>query len=73
MGLRRAPDPEFSELGRGTYQMEQISLTSAGLAATDLKPTAVAGLLRDAIAEDRDLFTLPDLRSAPAAQLSHGR
>jgi hypothetical protein len=43
------------------------------LAATDLKPAAVAGLLRDAIAEDRDLFTLPDLRSAPAAQSSRGR
>jgi len=32
----------------------------ADLAATDLKPAAVAGLLRDAVTEDRDLFTLPD-------------
>ena len=56
---------------RLTYQLEQIPLT-AGLEAIDLKPTAVAGLLRDAIAEGRDLFTLPDLRSAPAAQIPRG-
>ncbi len=42
--------PEFSEPGRGTYQLEQIPLTLAGLGAIDLKPAAVAGLLRDAIA-----------------------
>jgi hypothetical protein len=64
--------PEFSEPGRGTYQLEQIPLTVAGLDAIDLKPTAVAGLLRDAIASGRDLFTLPDLRSAPAAQVPRG-
>jgi ADP-ribose pyrophosphatase YjhB (NUDIX family) len=61
--------PEFSEPGRGTYQLEQIPLTAAGLDAIDLRPPAIAGLLRDAIAEGRDLFTLPDLRSAPAAQV----
>jgi ADP-ribose pyrophosphatase YjhB (NUDIX family) len=64
--------PEFSEPGRGTYQLEQIPLTVAGLDAIDLKPPAVAGLLRDAIASGRDLFTLPDLRSAPAAQVPRG-
>ena len=58
--------PEFGEPGRGTYQLEQISLTAAGLDAIDLKPPAVAGLLRDAVASGRDLFTLPDLRSTPA-------
>jgi 8-oxo-dGTP pyrophosphatase MutT (NUDIX family) len=57
--------PEFSEPGRDIYQLEQIPLTAAGLDAIDLKPAAVAGLLRDAIASGRDLFTLPDLRSAP--------
>jgi 8-oxo-dGTP pyrophosphatase MutT (NUDIX family) len=62
--------PEFSEPGRGTYQLEQVPLTAAGLAAIDLKPAAVAGLLRDALAEGRDLFTLPDLRSAPATQVA---
>ncbi len=55
--------PEFSEPGHGTYPLEQIQLTAAGLGVIDLQPAAVAGLLRDAIAEGRDLFTLPDLRS----------
>jgi 8-oxo-dGTP pyrophosphatase MutT (NUDIX family) len=64
--------PEFSEPGRGTYQLEQIPLTAAGLGAIDLKPAEIAGLLHDAIASGRDLFTLPDLRSAPAAQVPHG-
>ena len=64
--------PEFSEPGRGTYQLEQIPLTAAGLGAIDLKPTAVAGLLRDATAEGRDLFALPDQRSAPAAEVPRG-
>ena len=61
--------PEFSEPGRGTCQLEQIPLTAAGLGAIDLKSAAVAGLLRDLIASGRDLFTLPDLRSAPAAHV----
>jgi ADP-ribose pyrophosphatase YjhB (NUDIX family) len=59
--------PEFTETGRGTYELDQIPLTDAGLGAIDLKPAEVAVLLRDAIASGRDLFTLPDLRSVPAA------
>jgi ADP-ribose pyrophosphatase YjhB (NUDIX family) len=55
--------PEFSEPGRGIYQLEQIPMTVAGLTAIDLKPAAVADLLRDAIGQGRDLFTLPDLRA----------
>ena len=61
--------PEFSEPGGGTYQLEQIPLTAAGLGAIDLKPAAVAGLLRDAVAAGRDLFTLPDLRSGPVLRM----
>ena len=64
--------PEFSEPDRGTYQLDQVPLTTAGLGVIDLQPTAIAGLLRDAIAEGRDLFTLPDLRSGPAAQIPGG-
>jgi 8-oxo-dGTP pyrophosphatase MutT (NUDIX family) len=64
--------PEFTEPGRGTYHLEQVPLTTAGLGVIDLQPIAVAGLLRDAIAEGRDLFTLPDLRSGPAAQIPGG-
>ena len=48
---------------------EQIPLTAAGLGAIDLKPAAVAGLLRDAVAAGRDLSTLPDLRSGPALRM----
>jgi ADP-ribose pyrophosphatase YjhB (NUDIX family) len=55
--------PEFSEPGRGIYQLEQIPLTLAGLTAIDLKPAAVAELLRNAVGKGRDLFTLPDLRA----------
>jgi 8-oxo-dGTP pyrophosphatase MutT (NUDIX family) len=62
--------PEFSEPGRGTYQLEQIPLTAAGLGAIDLKPTTIAALLRDAIGSGRDLFTLPDLRSTPSEHIS---
>ena len=61
--------PEFSEPGGGTYQLEQIPLTAGGLGAIDLKPAAVAGLLHDAVAAGRDLFTLPDLRSGPALRM----
>ncbi len=35
-------------------------LTVADLGAIDLKPTAIAALLGDAIAAGRDLFKLPD-------------
>src|SRR5260370_21660284 len=65
--------PEFSEADRGTYQVEQISLTVAELDAIDLKPPAAALLLRDAIASGRDLFTLPDLRSARPVPLAKTR
>ena len=61
--------PEFSEPGGDTYQLEQIPLTAAGLGTIDLKPAAIAGLLRNAVAAGRDLFTLPDLRSAPALRM----
>ena len=68
MGLCRAHRTGVQEPNRGTYQLEQVPLTTAGLGVIDL-PTAIAGLLRGAIAEGRDLFTLPDLRSGPAAQI----
>ncbi len=72
MGLRRANRPRVQRAGTRHYQLEQIPLTAAGLGAIDLKPAAVAGLLRDAIASGHDLFTLPDLRSAPAARAPRG-
>jgi hypothetical protein len=49
------------------------SLEAAGLTAIDLKPGAVAELLRDAIGKGRDLFTLPDLRATSrSAGFRHG-
>jgi 8-oxo-dGTP pyrophosphatase MutT (NUDIX family) len=59
--------PEFTEPGRGQYQLEEIPLTTAGLSGIDLKPDALAVLLRDAVGAGRDLYALPDLRQAPAA------
>ncbi len=77
---RRAPVllpwPDFVPVIRGPYRAGiqrgrsrylpagADSLTVAGLGAIDLKPPAIALLLRDAIASGRDLFTLPDVRPA---------
>jgi hypothetical protein len=57
--------PEFAEGGRGGYGLEEIRLTASGLEAVDLKPAAIANLLRDAVRSGHDLFAMPDLRSAP--------
>jgi ADP-ribose pyrophosphatase YjhB (NUDIX family) len=59
--------PEFAESGRGGYALEEVPLTASGLAAVELKPAAVADLLRHAVRSGLDLFSMPDLRSAPAA------
>jgi ADP-ribose pyrophosphatase YjhB (NUDIX family) len=58
--------PEFSEAGRGGYELEEIPLTASGLESIDLKPARIADLLRDVVISERDLFTMPDLRTAPA-------
>jgi ADP-ribose pyrophosphatase YjhB (NUDIX family) len=59
--------PEFTEAGRGSYELDEIPLTADGLSAIDLQPGQIAGVLRQAVGSGRDLFTMPDLRSAPAA------
>jgi ADP-ribose pyrophosphatase YjhB (NUDIX family) len=64
--------PEFSEAGQGTYELEQVPLTTAGLGVIDLQPDAIARRLRDAVTSGRDLFTLPDLRSGPGARIPGG-
>ncbi|MGH3273014.1 MAG: NUDIX hydrolase [Streptosporangiaceae bacterium] len=58
--------PEFSEPGRGEYQLQEIPLTSDGLSAVSLKPDPLGTLLRQLIGAGRGLFTLPDLRQKPA-------
>jgi 8-oxo-dGTP pyrophosphatase MutT (NUDIX family) len=59
--------PEFSEPGRGTYQLEEIPLTPDGLSTVNLKPAPLAELLLEVVSAGRDLFTMPDLRQSPAA------
>lgn len=54
--------PEFSDPGRGEYQLHEIPMTTDGLAAVSLKPDPLAAMLRQVIGAGRDLFTLPDLR-----------
>ncbi|MET8828941.1 NUDIX domain-containing protein [Streptomyces sp. NPDC004610] len=41
--------PEFSAEGRGEYALEEIPLTSEGLARIDLKPEEIAHILRGAL------------------------
>ncbi|MFF5391183.1 NUDIX domain-containing protein [Streptomyces sp. NPDC013012] len=41
--------PEFSAEGRGEYALEEIPLTTEGLAGIDLKPEEIAHVLRAAI------------------------
>jgi 8-oxo-dGTP pyrophosphatase MutT (NUDIX family) len=63
--------PEFSEIGRGEYQLEEVPLTATALEAVDIKPAEVAALLRATVLDESDghgLFGLPDLRhTEPAA------
>ena len=54
--------PEFNDPTRGTYTVELIPLTSAGLDSINLKPDAVAEFLRGHVAAGSALFDLPDLR-----------
>lgn len=54
--------PEFSEPGRGTYTLEPIPLKPNAWAELNLKPEAVAELIRSALGHDGGLFALPDLR-----------
>ena len=55
--------PEFSEPGRGRYDLEAIPLTPAGLRSIDLKPDAIADLLSRALSQGISPFELPDLRN----------
>jgi 8-oxo-dGTP pyrophosphatase MutT (NUDIX family) len=55
--------PEFSDPTRGSYHIDTIPLTVDALAATTLKPVAVADVLVEHLRHGRDLFALPDLRT----------
>jgi 8-oxo-dGTP pyrophosphatase MutT (NUDIX family) len=53
--------PEFAEAGRGTYELDLVPFTPAGLAAINLKPDAIAQFLAAALDKANDPFDLPDL------------
>lgn len=53
--------PEFSDPGRGTYELEEIPCDADALAAIDLKPSEIATFLTHAL-RTGDLAALPDLR-----------
>jgi 8-oxo-dGTP pyrophosphatase MutT (NUDIX family) len=58
--------PEFTEIGRGRYILDQVPLTSSDLARIDLVPPETADLLQRAASDGTDLFRLPDLRVSTA-------
>lgn len=62
--------PEFTDQDptRGTYELDQIPLTTDALAAIDLKPAQTADLIREA-ALGPGLFALADLRPSMASYL----
>jgi ADP-ribose pyrophosphatase YjhB (NUDIX family) len=56
--------PEFTEAGRGRYELDTVPATAEAVAAVNLKPDAVAQLLIKIFGDEADLFELPDLRAA---------
>jgi ADP-ribose pyrophosphatase YjhB (NUDIX family) len=54
--------PEFTETGRGTYALDAVPMTTAGLDSVTLKPDALTLFLNAALVEHASLFALPDLR-----------
>jgi 8-oxo-dGTP pyrophosphatase MutT (NUDIX family) len=57
--------PEFTQADRGRYELDTVPASADALAAINLRPDQVAQLLIDALRSGGDLFTLPDLRTAP--------
>lgn len=56
--------PEFSEPGRGQYELEEIPLTRDAVASLNLKPDAISAFLVTALQGDDGLSGLPGLRQA---------
>lgn len=54
--------PEFSEPGRGTYELEEIPSHADDVEAIDLKPDEIAEFLTNALRGTGGLAALPDLR-----------
>ena len=53
--------PEFSETGRGCYELEEIPLTVEAMNGIDLKPSELAALIKDCLHGGGGIFTLADL------------
>jgi hypothetical protein len=60
--------PEFSEPGRGTYELEQIPSDADAVEGIDLKPAEIAVFLARALRDARGLAALPDLRETGRAR-----
>ncbi|MDR0343004.1 MAG: NUDIX domain-containing protein [Nocardiopsaceae bacterium] len=56
--------PEFSEPGRGSYELEEIPAHAEAIEAIDLKPGEIAEFLTDALRSTGGLAALPDLRES---------
>lgn len=59
--------PEFSESGRGCYELEEIPCDAEAVAAIDLKPSEIAVFLANALRSVGGLAALPDLRETGRA------
>jgi 8-oxo-dGTP pyrophosphatase MutT (NUDIX family) len=60
--------PEFSQAGRGTYELEEIPSAADDVEALDLKPDEIAEFLTSALRGTGGLATLPDLREMGRAR-----
>ncbi len=60
--------PEFSEPGRGSYELEEISCHAEAVAAIALKPDEIAVFLSSALSGPGGLAALPDLQEAGRAK-----
>lgn len=60
--------PEFSEPGRGTYELEEIPSNADDVEAIDLKPDEIAEFLTNALRSTGGLAALPDLREMGRAK-----
>jgi ADP-ribose pyrophosphatase YjhB (NUDIX family) len=54
--------PEFGELGRGSYELEEFPTHAEAIEHIDLKPDEIAVFLADALRSTGGLAALPDLR-----------
>jgi ADP-ribose pyrophosphatase YjhB (NUDIX family) len=58
--------PEFTEPGRGIYDLDLVPFTATRLASISLKPDPIAKLLAETFEASLDPFSLPDRRAARA-------